>query len=99
MRCAQCLSFAFASAVMAAAVLSAGRAAAGELPEKIATFNLGTLPDGQFDGGAWSPPAEENGTSYRKALAGKTSGVRIKAWWKEGDLRPAEGEAFVLEVQ
>jgi hypothetical protein len=99
MRCAQGFSFAFAGVVMAAAVLSAGRAAAGELPEKLVVFNLATLPEAQFDGGAWSPPSDENGTPCRKALTGKTSGVRIKAWWKEGDLRPAEGEAFILEVQ
>jgi hypothetical protein len=99
MRYAPCLVFAPALFVAIAVFLSGGRAAAADLPEQIAGFGLGTLPEPQFDKGAWSAPEEENGVSYRKALAGKTSGVRIKAWWKDGDLRPAEGEAFVLEVK
>ncbi|MGD0093168.1 MAG: hypothetical protein ABSE73_24915 [Planctomycetota bacterium] len=99
MRCAESLAQLSLVLAVAGAALSAGRAAAADLPGVLTVYDLGTLPEAQFDKGAWSPPAEENGTQYRKALAGKSSGVRIKAWWKDGDLRPAEGEAFVFEVK
>ena len=98
MSCTKCPAIALAAVVIAASAFS-GRAAASESPEKIATFDLGTLPDEQFDKNAWSAPAEENGTHFRKSLAGKSSSVRVKAWWKGGDLRPAEGEVFVFEVR
>ena len=69
------------------------------MPAPIAVFNLATLPDAQCEKGAWSEPVTEEGAQYRKALAGKFAAARVKAWWKEGDLRPAEGERFVLEVK
>ncbi len=68
------------------AIRAAG-AAQGAAP--IAIYDLAALPDGQFE--AWSGPADEGGVKCRKALAGKTCIARIKAWWKDGDLRPAEG--------
>ena len=73
-------------------------AGAAEAPGHVAAFDLAALPGGQFDKG-WSAPADEGGTACRKALRGKTAAVRVKAWWKDGDLRPAEGEKFTVEVK
>ena len=80
-----------------ALVVANGLARGGAAP--VAVFALGDLPDVQFDKGAWSGPLAEDGTSCRKALAGKWGPARIKAWWKEVELRPPEGERFVLEVK
>ena len=71
-------------------------AADGQGP--VATFDLSAMPDGQFDKG-WSAPGDEGGTRCRKALGGMSAAVRVKAWWKDGDLRPAEGEKFTVEVK
>jgi hypothetical protein len=73
-------------------------AIAAEAPGPVATFDLSAMPDGQFDKG-WSAPADEGETKCRTALAGKPAVVRVKAWWKDGDLRPAEGETFTVEVK
>ena len=91
-----------ASAILAMAaggLLPGSRAHAADLPAPLAAYDFGSLPEAQFDKGAWSEAVAEDGVSCRKALAGKFAGARIKAWWKEGDLRPAEGERFVLEVK
>jgi len=72
---------------------------AAETPAPIATFALADLPDAQFERGAWSKPVSEGGVRFRQALAGKFAAARVKAWWKEDRLRPAEGERFVLEVR
>jgi len=74
-------------------------ALATQTPAPITTFALADLPDPQFENGAWSEPLAEGGVGCRKALAGKFAAARLEAWWKESQLRPAEGERFVLEVR
>jgi hypothetical protein len=74
---------------------------AGAIPTAaapLAKFDLPALPDAQFDQGAWSAPAEIDGRKHRAVLAGKPGGVRLKAWWKAGSLRPPEGETAILEI-
>ncbi len=85
--------------VLALGVLAMIRSASGaEAPAAVASFDLAALPDAQLDKG-WSAVGDEGGTKCRKALAGKPAAVRVKAWWKERDLRPAEGEKFTIEVR
>ena len=76
----------------------AGRAAAAETPAPIASYDLAKLPDAQLDKG-WSAPATEKEIACRKVLAGKSGNIRVKAWWKDGQLRPNEGDWFILEVK
>jgi len=85
--------------IVLAIVSAACYGAAADPPAPVAAYDLGSLPEGSFDKGAWSEAATENGTAFRKALAGKFAAVRVAAWWKEGDLRPAEGDRFVLVVK
>jgi len=77
------------------AVSNAGAGA----PAPLTTLSIADTPVAQLDTGAWSAPSEENGVKCRKVLAGKTGGIRIPAWWKAGDLRPPEGDAYILEVK
>ncbi len=72
---------------------------AAESPRPIVAFILADLPEVQFEQGAWSTQISEGGIRCRQALAGKFAAARVKAWWKEGQLRPPEGERFVLEVR
>jgi hypothetical protein len=87
-----------ASLPVSLAVLTALGAAAADLPAPVAVFDLGKLPDAQFDKN-WSAPVTESGVTFRRTQAGKTAGVRVKAWWKDGQLRPDEGEWYILEVK
>ncbi|HET6428331.1 MAG TPA: hypothetical protein VFJ30_07975, partial [Phycisphaerae bacterium] len=83
--------------LLAFLVLLPGLAAsAADAPAPFTTFALAELPDGQFERGGWSAPASEGDIRFRQALAGKFAPVRVKAWWKDGRLRPEEGERFVL---
>lgn len=72
---------------------------AAGLPAPLAVFNLATLPEAQLDKDAWSAPAREGDIAFRSALAGKSAAVRLHAWWKDGDLRPPEGDRYILEVK
>lgn len=100
MRHVRSLFFASAALAIALGMPSAGGPAVAAGPASpITAYDMGSLPEAQFDKGAWSEAATDNGVAFRKALAGKLAAARIKAWWKEGDLRPAEGERFVLDVK
>ncbi len=78
---------------------SVGRVGAAEPAAPVATFELSAMSDGQFDMAGWSGVVNEGGTRCRKALVAKAGEARVKAWWKAGDLRPAEGDRFVLDVK
>jgi len=85
--------------IIAALALMAGirAAAADTTPAHIATYNLAMVPDAQLDG--WSASAADGSVQYRTVAKGKTGNVKVKAWWKAGDLRPSEGETYILEVK
>ena len=68
-------------------------------PAAVSTLSMAELPDARLDKSAWSELSEEGGIKCRRALAGKTCNVRIPAWWKAGDLRPPEGDTYVMEVK
>lgn len=46
---------------------------------------------------AWGPVTSEGGRTFRTALAGRASWLRIPAWWG-GSMRPPRGAYYILEV-
>jgi len=91
------LSLTAFSLIALLAIMASSSTSAAEAP--IITYDLSALPDSQFDLAGWSAAADVAGVKCRKALAAKATAARINAWWKESDLRPAEGDTFILEVK
>jgi hypothetical protein len=93
------LGLAVAAACAAAGASGADAGATPPANAPLAVFDLAKLPAAQFGRDGWLAPATEGGVACRTAQAGKTATVRVKAWWKDGQLRPDEGAWFILEVK
>ncbi|MCY3021897.1 MAG: hypothetical protein NTW87_23040 [Planctomycetota bacterium] len=86
------------SLLLAGAALVMETALAAE--EALPAFNLADIPEKDLDAkNAWGAVQTDGDIRYRAALKGAQAGFRVKAWWDEKSLRPAEGERFVVEVK
>jgi hypothetical protein len=74
--CVRHITWLFPASVVLVVVLGIlsthNQAAAADRPAPIAVYSLGSLPDAQFDKGAWSESGTENGVAFRKAWCGRS---------------------------
>lgn len=64
----------------------------------MAPVDFGSIAAGDL-GMGWSGPKQDGELKYRIAEGEKTKTFFVKVWWKDGDLRPPEGTAYILQLR
>lgn len=67
--------------------------------ESVAIFDLAQIPDADLSENGWSAAEKDGEIAYRTAKTGARQTFKVPAWWKKGDLRPADGSYFILELK